>query len=100
MTVARKLTANLSKRVANARQDVVGQVAAGASIEAIGTDLTETIDELRRLVHGVMPAVLVECGYMNSHKDLAKLVTASAQQTIANGIVAGLSDFDTEIHNL
>ncbi len=40
-----------------------------------------------------MPAVLVECGYMNNDSDLAKLKDSATQQNIALGIVAGLRDF-------
>ena len=40
-----------------------------------------------------MPAVLVECGYMNNESDLAKLKDDETQQHIAEGIVAGLRDF-------
>lgn len=40
-----------------------------------------------------MPAVLVECGYMDNDADLAKLKSDSTQQHIADGIVAGLRDF-------
>jgi len=43
-----------------------------------------------------MPAVLVECGYMNNEKDLTKLRSADVQQHIAEGIVAGLLDFVAE----
>lgn len=40
-----------------------------------------------------MPAVLVECGYMNNDADLKKLKNADNEQHIAEGIVAGLRDF-------
>ena len=40
-----------------------------------------------------MPAVLVECGYMNNTNDVAKLRTDEVQQHFADGIVAGLIDF-------
>ena len=40
-----------------------------------------------------MPAVLVECGYMNCENDLAKLTRSETQTRIAEGIVAGLRDF-------
>ena len=45
-----------------------------------------------------MPAILVECGYMNNESDLAKLRTPDVQQHVAEGVVAGLLDFiaDTE----
>ena len=40
-----------------------------------------------------MPAVLVETGYMNNDRDLAKLRDDASQQRIAEGITAGLRDF-------
>jgi N-acetylmuramoyl-L-alanine amidase len=43
-----------------------------------------------------MPAVLVECGYVNNQSDLSKLRDPSVQEKIAEGIVAGLIDFNTE----
>jgi len=42
-----------------------------------------------------MPAVLVECGYMNNNGDVAKLKTDQVQQHIADGVVSGLIDFVT-----
>lgn len=60
----------LTLRVASARQEAAQAPAARAAVEAIGTGLDETIDELRRLVHGVMPAVLVERGLVAAVEDL------------------------------
>jgi N-acetylmuramoyl-L-alanine amidase len=40
-----------------------------------------------------MPAVLVECGYVNDVADAAKLIDDATQQKIAQGIAAGLRDF-------
>ena len=40
-----------------------------------------------------MPAVLVECGYVNNLGDLHKLQDSDTQQRIAEGVVAGLRDF-------
>ncbi len=40
-----------------------------------------------------MPAILVECGYMNNPRDLSKLQDTATQRRIAVGIVAGLRDF-------
>lgn len=45
--------------------------------------------------HGI-PAVLVECGYMNSDADLAKLKNEGTQQVIADQIAAGLRDFTAD----
>ncbi len=41
----------------------------------------------------LMPAVLVETGYVNSDSDLTKLQNDDTQQKIAEGIMAGLRDF-------
>jgi len=41
----------------------------------------------------MMPAVLIETGYMNNDSDLAKLRDDAIQQKIAEGITAGLKDF-------
>ena len=41
----------------------------------------------------LMPAVLVETGYMNCDSDLAKLRDDATQQKIAEGVMAGLRDF-------
>ncbi|MCW3062810.1 MAG: N-acetylmuramoyl-L-alanine amidase [Capsulimonas sp.] len=46
-----------------------------------------------------MPAILVECGYMNSESDLSKLRTPAVQQHVAEGIVAGLLDFIADAGN-
>lgn len=40
-----------------------------------------------------MPAVLVECGYLNNPRDLARLHDPQAQQSLANGIADGLVSF-------
>jgi N-acetylmuramoyl-L-alanine amidase len=40
-----------------------------------------------------MPAVLVECGYLNNASDLTRLTDPDVQQEIATGIVAGIRDF-------
>ena len=40
-----------------------------------------------------MPAVLVECGYLNNASDLTRLTDPDTQRRIATGIVAGIRDF-------
>lgn len=77
-------------------QDVVNRVAEVSGLPAIGVQ-TDYI-RFPGIGFGVlrgspMPAVLVECGYMNNDSDLAKLKDAATQQNIALGIVAGLRDF-------
>jgi N-acetylmuramoyl-L-alanine amidase len=85
--VCRRLAADISKQVA--------QVCA---IPALGTksDTIRFQTGFGVLRGSPMPAVLVETGYMNSARDLAKLVDPAVQQNIAEGIVAGLIDFVAE----
>lgn len=77
---------------------ILNRVSAVSTIPSIGTKS----DTIRfRTGFGVlrgspMPAVLVECGYMNNEKDLAKLQNEEVQKHIADGIVAGLLDFIAE----
>lgn len=60
----------LTLRLATARRELADSSSACETVEAIGTGLNETINELRRLVHGVMPAVLVERGLFAAVEDL------------------------------
>ena len=57
-----------------ARRDAAAVPSARASIDAVGAGLQATIDELRRLVHGVMPAALVERGLVAAIEDLVDRV--------------------------
>jgi len=84
---------SLCRRMA---QDVVNRV---AEVSGLGANGVQT-DYIRfpGIGFGVlrgspMPAVLVECGYMNNDSDLAKLKNDTVQQNIALGITAGLRDF-------
>jgi len=84
---------SLCRRMA---QDVVNRVAEVSGLPANGVQ-TDYI-RFPGIGFGVlrgspMPAVLVECGYMNNDNDLAKLKEEAVQQNIALGIVAGLRDF-------
>lgn len=77
-------------------QDVVNRVSEVSGLPAIGVQ-TDYI-RFPGIGFGVlrgspMPAVLVECGYMNNDRDLAMLKEDTVQQNIALGIVAGLRDF-------
>lgn len=45
------------------------------------------------LRQAAMPAVLVECGYLSSQKDLKKLVTADYRERCARGIYQGICDY-------
>lgn len=75
--------------------DIVAQVASASGIPANGvkSDTIRFATGFGVLRGSPMPAVLVECGYMNNDSDLAKLKDDATQQNIALGIVAGLRDF-------
>ena len=84
---------SLCRRMA---QDVVNRVAevSGLSANGVQTDYIRFPGVGFGVLRGSpMPAVLVECGYMNNDGDLAKLKEDSVQQNIALGITAGLRDF-------
>lgn len=85
--VCKRLAADISKQI--------GQVCA---IPPLGTksDTIRFQTGFGVLRGSPMPAVLVETGYINSARDLAKLVDPAVQQNIADGIVAGLIDFVAE----
>jgi N-acetylmuramoyl-L-alanine amidase len=85
--VCRRLAACIINRVA---------AVSGIPSDGVRSDTVRFQTGFAVLRGSPMPAVLVECGYMNNHNDLAKLQTPSAEQAIAQGIVAGLIDFDTE----
>jgi N-acetylmuramoyl-L-alanine amidase len=75
--------------------DISIRVAAVSGIPALGTksDTIRFQTGFGVLRGSPMPAVLVECGYMNSEKDLVRLRNMDIQEKIAEGIVAGLVDF-------
>jgi len=79
-------------------QDISGRVGEVSGIPALGVKSdfvrfpTVGLGVLRGS-EGHMPAVLVECGYVNDIADAAKLVDEATQQKIAQGIAAGLRDF-------
>ena len=75
--------------------DIINRVAEVSGIPANGvkSDTIRFQTGFGVLRGSPMPAVLVECGYMNNDADLAKLKDEATQQNIAEGIVAGLRDF-------
>ncbi len=75
--------------------DISRRVAEVSGIPRLGTrsDTVRFPTGFGVLRGSLMPAVLVETGYMNCDSDLATLRTDDAQQKIAEGIVAGLRDF-------
>ncbi len=48
---------------------------------------------LKDLENTGIPAVLVECGYLNNSSDRAKLLTDDYRKSVAAGIVAGLKSY-------
>lgn len=82
--VCRQLAMNIVNRV--------GAVS-GLSANGVKSDTIRFRTGFAVLRNSPMPAVLVECGYMNNSADVAKLRTDEVQQHIAEGITAGLIDF-------
>ncbi|MGO8670918.1 MAG: N-acetylmuramoyl-L-alanine amidase [Capsulimonadaceae bacterium] len=79
--------------------DIVNRVAAvsGLGAEGVKSDFNRFPGIGFGVLRGSpMPAVLVECGFMNNDADVAKLKTPDVQQHIAEGITAGLLDFVAE----
>lgn len=83
----RRLADDISRRVA----EVSGIPRAG-----IKSDTIRFVTGFAVLRKSPMPAVLVECGYMNNDQDVARLRDDATQEHIAQGIVAGLRDFIAE----
>lgn len=77
--------------------NIVNRVAAvsGLSQNGVKSDTIRFHTGFGVLRGSPMPAVLVECGYMNNSADVAKLRTDDVQEHIAEGIVRGLIDFNT-----
>jgi N-acetylmuramoyl-L-alanine amidase len=75
--------------------DIVHRVAAESGLPANGvkSDTIRFRTGFAVLRGSPMPAVLVECGYMNNSADVAKLRTDEVQQHIADGVAQGLIDF-------
>ena len=75
--------------------DISRRIAETSGIPRLGTrsDTVRFPTGFGVLRGSLMPAVLVETGYMNNDSDLAKLRNDDTQQKIAEGIMAGLRDF-------
>jgi N-acetylmuramoyl-L-alanine amidase len=78
--------------------DISARVGAVSGIPALGTksDTIRFASGFGVLRGSPMPAVLVECGYVDNARDLAVLCSPGAQERIAEGIAAGLIDFAAE----
>ncbi|MBV9850225.1 MAG: N-acetylmuramoyl-L-alanine amidase, partial [Armatimonadetes bacterium] len=82
--ICRRMAADISARVADV---------SGIPQDGIKSDTIRFATGFGVLRGSPMPAVLVECGYVNDLSDVRKLQDADTQQRIAEGIVAGLRDF-------
>ena len=82
--ICRRMAADISARVAET---------SGIPQDGIRSDTIRFGTGFGVLRGSPMPAVLVECGYVNNHADVRKLQDEDTQQHIAEGIAAGLSDF-------
>ncbi len=82
--VCRLMAADISRRMAES---------SGIPRLGIRSDTVRFPTGFGVLRGSLMPAVLVETGYMNCDTDLTKLRTDDTQQKIAEGIMAGLRDF-------
>ncbi len=68
----------------------------GISYNGVKSDTVRFATGFGVLRGSMMPAVLVETGYMNNDGDLAKLRDDATQQIIAEQVAAGLRDFITD----
>ena len=82
--ICRRMAADISARVAEL---------SGIPQDGVKSDTIRFPSGFGVLRGSPMPAVLVECGYVNNSSDVTKLQNPDTQQRIAEGIVAGLSDF-------
>jgi len=83
-SLCRLMAADIGRRVSEM---------SGISYNGVKSDTIRFHTGFAVLRGSYMPAVLVETGYMNNDRDLAKLRDDAAQQRIAVGITAGLRDF-------
>ena len=83
-SVCRLMAADIGRRISET---------SGMSYNGVKSDTIRFRTGFAVLRGSEMPAVLVETGYMNNDKDLAKLRDDGGQQRIAEGITAGLRDF-------
>ena len=83
----RLMAADIGRRVSES---------AGIGYNGIKSDTIRFATGFGVLRGSMMPAVLIETGYMNNDSDLVKLRDDATQQKIAEGITAGLKDFLTD----
>ncbi len=82
--LCRQMAADIGRRVSEN---------SGIGYDGIKSDTIRFATGFGVLRGSMMPAVLIETGYMNNDSDLAKLRDDATQQKIAEGIAAGLKDF-------
>ena len=83
-SLCRQMAADIGRRVSEN---------SGIAYNGIKSDTIRFVTGFGVLRESIMPAVLIETGYMNNDSDLTKLRDDASQQKIADGIVAGLKDF-------
>lgn len=83
-SVCRLMAADIGRRISQT---------SGISYNGVKSDTIRFRTGFAVLRGSEMPAVLVETGYMNNDRDLARLRDDAGQQRIAEGITAGLRDF-------
>ena len=80
----------VSKQLA---RDVSAAIGSVSGITALGvkSDTIRFVTGFAVLRGSPMPAILVECGYMNSDRDLPKLMDSAVQDRICTGIASGIA---------
>ena len=89
-SLCRTMASDLGRRISEV---------SGIPYNGVKSDTIRFVTGFGVLRGSIMPAVLVETGYMNNDSDLAKLREDTTQQNIAEGVIAGLRDFITDRAN-
>lgn len=78
---------------------IQAEIAKGSGIPSIGTWSDGRIYDTGFAVlrHSTMPAVLIECGFINHPRDVARMVQDDFHRAIARGVVMGLKVYLGEI---
>ena len=82
-------------RLAHSISLMIGQ-ATDLTPNTVASDTTRFLTGFYVLREAHMPAVLVECGYINNPQELARLRDPREQQRLAQGIAAGLAAFQIQ----
>jgi N-acetylmuramoyl-L-alanine amidase len=62
----------------------------------IASELKQRDERIRVLDNATVPAILIECGYMDNKSDLAYLINEKNQEKIARDILEGIHKYGTE----